>query len=572
MSRKIHTDVLVIGGGAAGARAALEADAAGLSVVMAVKGLLGRSGCSIFAGNLDWMDSENSVDDAERIRRLMEFYGKYTHYLGDQAYLYDATEYLIHDFFPWLEERGLIVLRHDDGTVVTDLPANTQTWSVSQGLSGQVVMRLLRDLIAQQPITLLEQTSVIDLLQADGRVLGALAIDYRTGELVTISATSTILATGHNNYLAKRSTGTREGAANGWALGYRAGVALQDIEMQWFHASDIAAPVSWMRLHLYPNPMPDMEERTRLFNADGELFFASEADAEQSVPYIMQMKALIDQTRQGKAQLDRGYYTSYRHVDQEKLRKYVAPIAFLDKLKLDPATDLIENGATWHMNVGGLQVDGATMESGRPGLFIAGSVSALVTGGLPNVMYDGIKAAQSAAAYCGQTDASAPDPAQIASAQVRVEAARRATGGRYVPAQVKAMIRDIMWRHCGPIKDESTMQAGRAELAGVREHVVPEMALQSPHRRFCFDVVEALDVQDMLDVCDLIFQFSLFRTESRGAFFREDHPITDNDEWLVHTVGRRAGDGTLALGVEPVAMPYVQPAEHGRNDYFALDY
>ncbi len=576
MTRQIDTDLLIIGGGAAGAKAAVEAHERGLSVAMLVKGFLGRSGCSIFAGNLNWFgppkdESAPVQSDEERQRRTMEFLAKYTHYLGDQEYMKKAARFTFDHFYPWLEARGVYILRHDDGSIVVDLPRGTQAWVAKMGMSGQIIMDMMRKEILRRGITVLEETAATSLLTAGGEVVGATALDYRRGEQVVVRAKATILATGHSNYLSLRSTGTREGTGAGWMLAARVGCALQNIEMQWFHASDVAWPRSWMRLHLYPNPAPGTAQRTHLHNQAGEFFFDGNFFPENPVPYIMQLKYLVKQVRQGKARVDGGFFTSYRHFEPEVLRKYIYQTQFIEKLGLDPTKDLIENGVTWHMNVGGIRVNGQTMESGIPGLYVAGSVSALVTGGLPNVMYDGYVAAQRAAEFVRGRPLPTLDQALVDRDLARVQRHfRTEPGDGYLPAQVIKRIRTVMWEHMNYIKNEATMRRGLETLEGVRAGVLPRMRLESLTRRFNYDWMEAVDAEDMLDACELAIRFSLHRKESRGAFFREDYPLTDNERWLRHVVGRLENGG-VKIEERPVDLPYARPVE-GKADFFEVDY
>jgi succinate dehydrogenase/fumarate reductase flavoprotein subunit len=578
MDRMVHidTDVLIIGGGGAGAKAAIEAHGHGLRVVMLVKGFLGRSGCSIFAGNLNWFGPPKDPEapaqaDAERQQRTMRFLAKYTHYLGDQEYMKSAARFTFDHFYPWLEERGLYLLRHDDGSIVVDLPLGTQAWATKMGMSGQIIMDMLRKDILRLGITVLQETAATALLTAGGEVVGAVGLDYRNGEQVVVRAKATILATGHSNYLSLRSTGTREGTGAGWVMAARVGCALQNIEMQWFHASDLAWPRSWMRLHLYPNPLPGTAHRTQLYNKDGELFFDSNFFPDNPVPYIMQLKYLVRQIQQHKARVDGDYYTSYRHVEPHVLQRYIYQTQFIEKLHLDPTTDLVENGITWHMNVGGIRVNGRTMESGLPGLYVAGSVSALVTGGLPNVMYDGYVAAQHAAEFVKGRTMPDLDERVVEHELERVRRYfRTEPKDGYLPAQVIKQIRAVMWQHMNYIKNETVMQQGLQKLREIRATVLPRMRLESLTRRFAIDWVEAVDAEDMLDACELAIRFSTYRKESRGAFFREDYPITDNVRWLRHVVGR-LDNGSLALEDLPVDLPYARPAE-STADFFEVDY
>ena len=580
----LETDVLVIGGGVAGARAAYDANRAGLSVTMVVKGLLGKSGCSIFAGNLNYFapptdddgapsPTTNAEEKEVRIRRTMAFLAKYTHYLGDQDYMRRASEWNQHEFYDWIESRGIYILRDDDGNIVTDLPRKTQIWAVQMGMSGTVVMDMLRKLIFDTDVRVLEQTTATRLLTRDGEVVGATALDFVNGRLLAIRAKAVVLATGHSNYLSLRSTGTRDGSASGWVLAYEAGAKIQNIEMQWHHASDVAWPATWMRLHLYPNPLPGTERRGQLFNTNGEMFFDSNWLPENPVPYIMQLKHLAKEVDAGRARLDGGYFTNYRHVERSSLDDYIYQTQFASKVGIDLGEEMYENAVTWHMNVGGVRVNGSTMETDVPGLLAVGSVAALVTGGLPNSMFDGLTAAETAQRRVEQMPGPhMPDAAQIGAEERRVFGLlRTAPGEGLLPGQVKKRIRRAMWEHMNYIKTEASMLAAQAELDRIEAEDLPRMRMHTDTRNFNYDWVDALDAVDMLKALQMQIGFSLHRKESRGCFYRRDYPVTDNRNWLRHLVGRRDASGALELELLPVDLPYAVPEEEVAS-FFDVDY
>ena len=580
----LETDVLVIGGGVAGARAAYDANRAGLSVTMVIKGLLGKSGCSIFAGNLNYFappkdgtgapPSEGVAEEEDlRVRRTMAFLAKYTHYLGDQEYMLRASGWSQREFFDWIESRGIYILRDDDGEIVTDLPRRTQAWGVQMGMSGTVVMDMLRNLIFDTDIRVLEQTTATRLMTRDGEVIGACALDYARGRLYAIRAGAVVLATGHSNYMSIRATGTRDGSASGWVLAYEAGAKIQNIEMQWHHASDVAFPATWMRLHLYPNPLPGTEHRSQLFNANGEMFFDSNWLPENPVPYIMQLKHLAKEVDAGRARLDGGYYTNFRHVERNSLENYIYQTQFARKVGIDLGEEMYENAVTWHMNVGGVRVNGSTMESDVPGLLAAGSVTALVTGGLANSMFEGLTAAETAQRRVESTPRLPElDANQLAAEERRVFGLLRTEPARgLLPGQVKKRIRLAMWEHMNYIKTEASMLAAQAELERIESEDLPRMRMNTDTRNFNYDWVDALDAVDMLKALQMQVRFSLHRKESRGCFFRKDHPVTDNRRWLKHLVGHREEGGELALEALPVDLPYAVPEEDFAS-FFDVDY
>ena len=356
-------------------------------------------------------------------------------------------------------------------------------------------------------------------------------------------------------------------------MAYEAGARLKNIEMQWYHASDVAYPATWMRLHLYPNPLAGTRHRSQLFNSEGEVFYDANWMGDNPVPYIMQLKALTQQVIAGKARFDGGYYTNYTHVEPHVLNNYIYQTQFYKKIGLDPTKDMWENAITWHMNVGGVNVNGKTMESDVPSLLIAGSVGALVTGGIPNVIYDGRVAASTAKHLVEQCDSLEPIRDEL------IQQERERVYGLLctlpvdglLPGQAKKRLRTLIWDHLNYIKSESSLQKALEQLERFREETLPNMRLKSDTLRYNYDWVDALDVHDMLTALTLETKFCLFRKESRGAFYREDYPMTDNANWLKHLVGRKGADGELLLEALPVDLPYAQP-EEDIADYFEVDY
>jgi len=122
----------------------------------------------------------------------------------------------------------------------------------------------------------------------------------------------------------------------------------------------------------------------------------------------------------------------------------------------------------------------------------------------------------------------------------------------------------------GYIKNEQKMHEALAELAEVREKWVPRMGLESISRNWNYDWIDALDVDDMLDICEVIIRSSLERQESRGPFFREDFPYIDNKNWLKHTVVTRSGRD-IRIDHVPVELKYIRPQTE-QEDFLSADY
>lgn len=566
--RIVETDVVVIGGGSAGVHAALNVHAQGLRVLQVVKGFLGRSGASIFAGNLQLQKTKDPVSE-ERFVGIRARYG--SSYLNDQDYIRRACRFTEDVFFPEMERRGLYIRRDERGDFVTSSDRGAgNVWAPNQGFSGTMIMEVLRKDVLARKVPLLQETMITSLLVRDGEVAGVTALDIVRGEFFVIRAKAVILATGPGNYLATRSTATREQCGNGFAMAYRAGAQMQDIEMQWFHASDIAAPKSWMRLHIYPNPMPVTEKTIRLYGTDGDMFFHQGMHPQVKQPYYLQLRYLYDQVTKGNARWFNGFYGGYTHIEPGIMENFSYQSQFFRHLGIDITKELVELGITWHMTFGGVRTDTHTFATSLTGLYAPGGVGSHGVGSITYVGYDGTVAAEQACerARTIELPPIPEDAVQREAQRVRRHLKVKDASG-LLPAQVKKRIRAIMSERMGYVKSERQMRSALDELADVRAQLVPRMALGSSSLNWNYDLVDALDVEDMLDVCELTIRASMQRKESRGYFFREDYPYIDNKHWLKHVVATRTDDD-IAFEFTPAVQKFAPATE--TDDFLTADY
>jgi succinate dehydrogenase/fumarate reductase flavoprotein subunit len=566
--RIVDTDIAVIGGGCAGVYAALRVQAAGLRVLQVVKGFVGRSGASIFAGNLQLQKTKDPAEE-ERFMAIRARYG--SSYLNDPDYIRRACRFTEDVFFPEMEQRGLYIRRDDHGELVTSHDRKAgNVWAPNQGFSGTMIMELLRKDVLARRVPLLQETMVTALLVRDGTVCGVTALDIVAGEFFVIRAKAVIIATGPGNYFATRSTATREQCGNGFAMAYRAGADMQDLEMQWFHASDIAAPKSWMRLHLYPNPMPVTDKSIWLHGADRKMFFHLGMNPKVKQPYYLQLRYLYNEVRKGNADWHGGFYGGYTHIEPEIMENYSYQTQFFEHLGFDLTKDLIPCGITWHMTFGGIRTDNRTMATTLEGLYAPGGCGSHGVGSITYVSYDGTLAADEACERARRLEMPALPDDQVQREQARVQrrlAQRTAQG--LLPAQVKKRVRAVMTDKMGYVKSGARMAAALDELAEIRDRLLPAMGLGSTSRNWNYDWAEALDAEDMLDMCELTIRMSMERKESRGYFFREDYPYIDNRRWLRHTVARRAASG-VEFEFTPAA-PVFRP-ENEIDDFLTAEY
>jgi len=562
----VETDVLVIGGGAAGANAAVKAADQGARVVLVVKGLLGKSGCSIFASHIPYHDISTEQKSRDRLAYAIRYYN---HYLTDQEYCKRASVYMRTEFFVELERLGIYWRR--DGDKLNATAARTPTLVAhKQGASGVLIMDKRRRQIFDRAIPVYEECAVTSLLQDNGRVVGATVLDLQRGRFFAVSAKAVVLAAGHSDYLSTRSTGTREQSADGVAMAIRAGAEVANLEIQWWHISDVLAPKSWMRYHIYPNPLMGTEETSRVYNSDGEMFFEQKThNPGTSAPYIHQLRLLAQQVKAGKARWDGGYYSGFTHIPADTVLKYQHQAKIWGKLGLDVGKDLLECGITWHMRQGGINVSTERMESNLPGLFIAGGLGAHYLGGVGPSSYDGKVAGESAAALAAESSKPAMPRAMLDAEQRRVFGFLKADSAGVRPMAAKLRIRELMWE-LGYVKNEQKLNAALDGIVAVREQMVPKFGLQSASRAWNTGWMDALDACSMIDATEAMVRSALLRKESRGPFYREDYPYVDNENWLRKIILTRDGNEWKSR-TEPYALPYLKP-EKSREPFFEADF
>jgi succinate dehydrogenase/fumarate reductase flavoprotein subunit len=567
--RTLQAEALVIGGGAAGTYAALCLQRQGVSPLVVCKGLVGKSGASIFAGNL--VISGRALGNTEQnARDTAEFLIKYhNQYLIDQEYARRCGQWIAEVYYPELEAAGLYLRRDDAGNMVTS-PGRIRSIAANvQGNSGVPFMDLRRKQLIRAGIPMLEETAVTALLQDDsGEVCGAVVLDLASGEIFAVAAKAVVLATGYADRLHWRSTGTREMSADGIALAWRVGAQLVNLEMQWWHTNDVRWPANWQRMQVYPNPMLGSWKSARNVNAQGEVFFNQQEDDPLAFgPYTAQLKRLVKQVRAGKARYDGGYFSGFDHVDPAEVDAYTTYAKLFKQLGLDVGRDLVETAVSAHYRQGGLLVDPSTMTSTVPGLFVAGGVGGHSNGLIALVTYDGKVAADSAAQHVqGRPYPSMPQE-KVEDERTRLEGLLRPGG--ISPARVKKRIRELMWSDMGVEKNEAGMRRALAQLEEIRNRVVPTMGFANLTRVFNHAWLDAIDAVNMVEACELMVHSALNRKESRGPFIRTDYPVMDNESWLAQNILVPAAGGGVRFEKRAYELPYFRP-EFARQDNLAV--
>ena len=365
------------------------------------KGLVGKSGASIFAGNLV-LSGRGLGNTEEQARNTAEFLIKYhNQFLIDQNWARGCGQWIENVYYPELEEAGLYLRRDDQGNVVTSPGKIRSVAANTQGNSGVPFMDLRRKQVIRAGIPRLEETAVTALLRRpDGSVCGVFALNVITGEYQVVLGRAVILATGYSDRLHARSTGTREMSGDGIAMAWRAGATLANLEMQWWHTNDIADPPTWQRMQVYP------ESDARLGEVGAHGQFGGRGVLQPAAGRPARLRPL-HRAAQGAGQAGSRRQGALRR----RLLRRLRPLRSRARSKPTRATarasassacafreDMVEAAVTAHYRQGGIDVDTKTMRSSVPGLYVAGGLGGHSNGLIALATYDGKLVADGVAA------------------------------------------------------------------------------------------------------------------------------------------------------------------------------
>ncbi len=562
----VKTDVLIIGAGGAGARAAIEAAKnEKLNVLLLNQGPLGKSGLTSMAnGGMQWVslpeDSpEDHFKDVVRIGC----------YLNEQ----NLVECLAREAPERAEELiawGAKVLMDGDRLFFTDPRGSGASHPRGHYIPGVTFMAALRNELERHGnITVREDSIATKLLTDASRVIGATMLDVRTGEIEVIHSKAVVLAAGGLGELFLHSSNTPFGlhghaSGMGYALAFHAGAELIDMEMVQFTGNQLYPP--W----LLGNPallstMCGGEYR----NALGKEFM------KLPQPRDMIQRLAYKEIKEGRGTSRGGVYIDLTVSSlpseeiERQLQKALGGEIAKERWKLvkemsadnpDPKNWKVEftpGGA--HFFMGGVRIN-ERCETTLGGLYAAGEVSGGVHGAnrmagnaLSDIVVFGRRAGKYAGEYAAQADWIEPDRASVEEEYERLHQFFKPDG---IPAKsLRDRIGTFMPEYMGVARTEADMKKALSEIESLRADVP---RLRAPEtRRFNLGWIEAIEVPSMLDVAELMVKSALSRKESRGAHFRDDYPQTDPAR-PKHTRVKKRGS-SLEVDEVPVTITLLSP-------------
>jgi fumarate reductase flavoprotein subunit len=556
------TDILILGSGGAGLFAALHAHqlAPGASITVAVKGLLGKCGCTrmVQGGYNVALAAGDSVE-----RHFMDTIegGKW---LPDQDLAWKLVTLAVERIHELENELGCFFDRNPDGTVHQKAFAG-QTFdrTVHKGdLTGIEIINRLAEQVWSRKIGRLEEHRAVAMVKdVSGKAIaGVLFIDMRSGAYVFVRAKAVLLATGGGPTMYRYHTPSGDKSCDGLAMALRAGLRLRDMEMVQFHPTGLlAGPQTRMTGTV-------LEEGLRgsggyLLNGERERFMARyDAKLERATRDIVS-RAIFSEMRRGNTTPHGGVYISMAHLGPERVRgEFKGMVERCADCGFDLAGGLVEVVPTAHYMMGGVEF-APDCSTTLAGLFVAGEDSGGVHGanrlggnGVANSTVFGAVAGDTMAASIRHAAFSPPDKAALEEAIARCEQPFAQPPGNL--DALRERLYDVMWDKVGIIRDARGLAEAAAELADL-EQALQRTGASGAMRTFNLTWHDWLNLDSLVAVSRVICATALAREDSRGAHFRADHPESGPLETSSFT--SIAADGRVVM--KPVAFTRVRPGE-----------
>ena len=575
MPTPVH-DVLIVGGGGAGLRAAIavaEADPK-LKVAIVSKVYPMRSHTvSAEGGSAAVIADDDSLE--EHIYDTISG--------GDWLCDQDAVEMFVNEApneLLRLEHWGCPWSRRDNGRVnVRPFGGmkKKRTWFAADKTGFHMLHTLFQTSLKYASVTRYDEWFVTRLLVDDGRVQGVVAMNLASGSIEAITAGAVIICTGGCGKVFPFTTNANIKNGDGMAMAFRAGAPLKDMEFVQYHPTGL--PFTGILI----------TEATRaeggyLLNKDGYRYLQDyDLGKPEPKPVLRSMELgprdrlsqAFEQERQ-KGRTIEGPYGPVVHLDLTHLGEGVinTRLPFVRELcqkyqNIDPVTELIPVRPVVHYVMGGVHTDpnGATPVEG---LYAAGEAACVSINGanrlgsnsLTELLVFGARAGAQAAAYAsGSREVSAAIEAQAADEKKRLEEQfLRKTGGTESIAGIRAQMQKTMEEGAGIYRTGSALQASANKLSELKERF-RDIAISDRSRTFNTEITAAIELQFMLDAGESIVHSALNREESRGAHQRTDFPKRDDQEYLAHSLVHRNEDGSCRVELLPVTITRWPPGE-----------
>lgn len=558
-------DVLIVGGGLAGLRAAVGlCDRFNVGIITKVHPLRSHSIAAQGGINAALANHPDGRDDTWEKHTFDTVKG--SDYLADQTAVEIMCREAIGIVYE-MEHWGTPFSRFDDGSIA-QRPfggAGYPRTCYSTDLTGHVLLNTLYERALAKGVTVYHEWHVLDLAVEDGVCHGVTAFDLRKGEIIPVLARATVFATGGYGRVYLHSTNALINSGSGIGMAYQAGASLKDMEFVQFH------PTSIIGANIL------MSEACRgeggyLVNNRGERFMERYAPtAMELAPRDIVARSITTEIEEGRGfEHPLGTYIKLdlRHLGEKRILERLPGIRniSMDFVGVDPVIDPIPIMPCQHYSMGGIDVN-ERCESEVKGFYAVGECACVsVHGGnrlggnsLLDTIVFGKLATFSIPAYLeNQTLPPSRKLLQEREARAAARLRKLAEGGGEKYYQLFAELAKTMSDNVGIFRKKAELEEALRVIAGIKERY-PQIGVSSVRRSMNYELMSALELGSMLDVAHTIALGALLREESRGAHFRRDFQTRDDEKWLKHTIARAGEQGEPEISFKEVSFTKYKP-------------
>lgn len=584
-------DVLVIGAGGAGLRAAIEASSAGVTVGLVCKSLLGKAhtvmaegGMAAAMGNVDDRDSWR-VHFADTMRG-----GQYVNNWRMAELHAKEAPARVQELEAW----GAVFDRTKEGKISQrNFGGHRYPRLAHVGdRTGLEMIRTLQDHGIHQGITVHMEWTILSLLKEGNRVVGAFGYDRERGRFKIFKAKAVVIASGGLGRAFKITSNSWEGTGDGHSLAYHAGAELLDMEFIQFHPTGMIWPPSVQGIlvtesvrgeggvlrnsegkrFMYDDIPDNYKNQTSTDPEEGWRYTQNDKNARRPPELLTRdhvARCINREVKAGRGSPHGGVFLDISWIKEklpnapEHIKKKLPSMyhQFMQLANLDITKEPMEVGPTTHYAMGGVRVDGETQMSSVPGLFAVGECAAGLHGAnrlggnsLSDLLVFGKRAGEYAAKFAKENPDVRIDDAQVEAiareALAPFEHGASAGGSAEGPYQVQHELQNMMQELVGIVRTEGEMKQALEKLGTLRERAA--RAAVYGHREYNPGWHTALDLKHLLTISEAIARSALDREESRGGHFREDFPEKSAEAAKVNSVVWKGEDGSMKLRREPI--------------------
>jgi succinate dehydrogenase / fumarate reductase flavoprotein subunit len=579
-------DVLIIGAGGAGLRAAVEASAAGVKVAVITKSLLGKAHTVMAEGGV--AAAMGNVDDRDNWRVHFSDTMRGGQYLNNwrmaELHAKEAP-----DRVRELEAWGALFDRTKDGRILQrNFGGHRYPRLAHVGdRTGLEMIRTLQDHGIHLGLDVFMEHTVVTVLKDGDRISGAFGYDRERGRFHLFRAKAVVLATGGIGRAFKITSNSWEYTGDGHSLAYHAGAGLMDMEFVQFHPTGMIWPPSVRGIlvtegvrgeggvlrnrdgerFMFKDIPPLYVNQTATSEEEGWRYTQGDKEAKRPPELLTRdhvARCIRREVREGRGSPHGGVFLDIAWIKErlpnapEHIKKKLPSMyhQFKQLADIDITKEPMEVGPTTHYMMGGVKVDADSQMSDVPGLFAAGECGAGLHGAnrlggnsLSDLLVFGKRAGEYAAAFARESSLGAVNSADLASAeQQALEPFGRQSSEN--PFAVQHALQDVMQDMVGIVRQENEMMQALERIRELKAR--SEQVSVDGNREYNAGWHTALDLQNLLTVSEIVTRAALERKESRGAHFRDDYPAKDEQFGKFNIVARKGANGEVQLSREPI--------------------